>query len=68
MEGLRHYPNKPSSQKRVFPHAINDHALFMQGTLAKKDYTPYLNWFSSNVATPGDQYGGKRLAASAAPL
>ena len=64
--GLRHYLNMPSSQKRVFSHTINDHALFMHGafilyevgTLLKKDYSAYLNRFSSNVVTPGDQYGG----------
>ena len=64
--GLRHYPNMPSSQKRVLSHTINDHALFMHGAfilheagiLPKKDYTVYLNRFSSNVATLGDQYGG----------
>ena len=59
--GLRHFPDMPSSQKRVFTHTINDHALFMQsafnlyeaGKLPKKDYTPYFNWFSSHIATPG---------------
>ena len=64
--GLRHYPSMPSSQKRVFSHTINNHALFMHGAfilheagiLPKKDYTVYLNWFSSNIATLGDQYGG----------
>jgi hypothetical protein len=28
--GLRHYPDMPSEQKRIFAHAINDHALFFQ--------------------------------------
>ena len=59
--GLQHFPDMPSSQKRVFSHTINDHALFFQGafalyeagTLPKEDYTPYLNWFSSHLATPG---------------
>ena len=59
--GLRHFPDMPASQKRVFTHAINDHALFFQaafalheaGTLPEKDYAPYLNWFSSQLATPG---------------
>ena len=59
--GLRYFPDMPSSQKRVFTHTINDHALFFQGafalyeagTLPKKDYTPYLNWFSSHLVTPG---------------
>jgi hypothetical protein len=53
----------PSSQKRVLSHTINDHALFMHGAfilheagiLPKKDYTVYLNRFSGNVATLGDQ-------------
>lgn len=59
--GLRNFPEMPSSQKRVFTHAINDHALFFQaafalyeaGTLPIEDYTPYLTWFSSHLATPG---------------
>ena len=59
--GLRFFPDMPSSQKRVFSHTINDHALFMQGafalyeagTLPEKDYTPYFNWLSSHLATPG---------------
>jgi hypothetical protein len=59
--GLRYFPDIPSAQKRVFSHTINDHALFFQGvfahyeagTLPLKDYTPYLNWFSSQLATPG---------------
>jgi hypothetical protein len=59
--GLRDFPEMPSSQRRVFTHAINDHALFFQsafalyeaGTLLEKDYSPYLNWFSSHLATPG---------------
>jgi hypothetical protein len=29
--GLWHYSNMPSSQKRVFSHTINAHALFMHG-------------------------------------
>ena len=59
--GLRYFPDMPSSQKRVFSHTINDHALFMQGafalyeagTLPEKDYAPYFNWFSSHLVTPG---------------
>lgn len=59
--GLRDFPDMPSTQKRVFTHAINDHALFFQaafalheaGNLPEEDYTPYLNWFSSHLATPG---------------
>ena len=59
--GLRDFPDMPAGQKRVFTHAINDHALFFQaafalheaGTLPEKDYDPYLNWFSSQLATPG---------------
>ena len=59
--GLRTFPDMPSAQKRIFTHAINDHALFFQsvvalyeaGTLPDKDYTPYLIWFSSHLATPG---------------
>jgi len=59
--GLRHFPHMPDSQKRIFSHTINDHALFFQGafalyeagTLPLEDYTPYLNWFASQLATPG---------------
>jgi hypothetical protein len=59
--GLRHYPDMPSEQKRIFAHAINDHALFFQtafalyeaGTLGEENYTPYLTWFACHLATPG---------------
>ena len=59
--GLRQFPDMPSEQKRIFTHAINDHALFFQtafslyeaGTLGEENYTPYLTWFACHLATPG---------------
>lgn len=62
--GLRDFPEMESRLKRVFAHAINDHALFFQaafalheaGTLPEEDYMPYLKWFSSTLATPGGSF------------
>ena len=59
--GLRDYPDIPPAQRRVFTHAINDHALFLQtafalyesGELGIENYSPYLTWFACQVATPG---------------
>jgi hypothetical protein len=60
-EGLRRFPDMEFEQINLFNTLFSDQALFFQGAFAlhetgqleEETYRAYLDWFASNVATPG---------------
>jgi hypothetical protein len=60
-KGVRVYPDMPFDDRTLFLNVIADQALAFQGAFAlyesgqlqEETYQAYLDWFASNVATPG---------------